>query len=495
MRLAQLLYSDAEYPLQTLLCDIGITDIKLPHIPIYNDTLNINDINTILTTFDKLAEISIVNDIIHKYMNKKHGSALCIINHTCDDVVNAYARRYILVFNNAMTELNYICNIKSALKNGLYIKDLRYDENVIDNSGNNAPCNLFAKTLKKLCIDEFECIIDDTELANCTFIENLKIYSIGSHITTFKPFAKSLKSVCLISFCEVDDKILRSCTSITKLDVDGNKNITSCDAFANTLRILNASNSYGWESICGISDAGLYKCTKIEVLYASFNNNITTCNQFAKTLRILHADSCGISTDGLKLCTQIKELNANDNNRITTCAPFAQSLRILFASECGICDNGLTLCTQITKLCASNNPKITTCVPFAKTLRILSACGSCGINDDGIKFCTRIEKLFVGYNNNITTCAPFAKSLLELYAYNNCGIGDSGLALCINIKELYADNNCKITSCVPFAKTLRVLSASGTCGIDDYNLKLCTSITKLYPDKNDKITMHIKPHK
>ncbi len=59
------------------------------------------------------------------------------------------------------------------------------------------------------------------------------------------------------------------CNKIKILYDDGNKKITTCESFKNSLIELNASEN------CGIDDKGLIGCNKLKILNAWNNKKIT----------------------------------------------------------------------------------------------------------------------------------------------------------------------------------------------------------------------------
>ena len=210
-------------------------------------------------------------------------------------------------------------------------------------------------------------------LSQCDSIEELyapNIFCIG----TPQMFAKSLRILDAsgnygLKDNGINDKWLEMCTSIIELNVDYNSNITTFAPFAKSLKKIRCIDT------CGIGDDGLRQCTNIIILDADYNKKITTCAPFANSLETLSARvTCGISDDGLKLCTAITKLVAHRNHKITTCIPFANTLIALDAGHnCGIGDTGLKTCHHIKHLNAYNNPKITTCAPFSRSLKYLNA--------------------------------------------------------------------------------------------------------------------------
>jgi len=318
----------------------------------------------------------------------------------------------------------------------------------------------FAKTLRILSLSlqntkiDFSSyrIIEDIDIKLCIYIENLNADE-NEKITTCEPFAKNLKILSARGSCGINNHGLRLCTNIVDLAADLNCNITTCTPFVNSLRILSAQANQITQHLsrprtCGIDDDALKLCTFIEKLNVDGNKKITTCTPFAKSLRILSIhDTSKSFNDSLSLCENITNLNATYNFKIKSCASFAKSLRILNASDyCIISDNGIQLCRNIENLNANNNSKITTCEPFANSLRILRARYTCGITDNGLRCCMNIEELHVSDNPKITTCNPFARSLHSLHASGNrCGMSDNGLQKCASMIFIDAFDNDKIT--------------------------------------------------
>ena len=161
-------------------------------------------------------------------------------------------------------------------------------------------------------------------------INELSFYINNNSKIKLEKISKSLKDLTyfyyiVIKNYNLTDNILKQnkFSKLIKLNVENNKNITTCEPFKDTLIELNAS---GYN--CGINDNGLKKCHKIQILYANNNNKITTCEPFKNTLIKLYAFCyCGINDEGLKNCNKIKILKTNNN--ITTYEPFKNTLIIL----------------------------------------------------------------------------------------------------------------------------------------------------------------------
>jgi len=473
MALIQILYADCVLPpICDVLCDLDIVPTAVSSDDIatlvdyrtmadaVDDITDEHNVRDVLTIFDKLAMSSIVDTVLKWYIEPTTPSTAVIINHALRHVTYKYRSSDVSASSTGQSAdkppMLYTHSVSA-----LYTKTSAYDVLYNHNS--------------LVLMGDIQC-------------------------------SKAIKNGMIIKNARTYTQYRACCTSLVKLDVIGNKNITSCAPFAETLRELDASNNE-----CGINDDGLRLCTKLEKLWVTNNSKVTDCTPFAKSLKVLYAESgwsdcagtnhgiivserCGISDSSLSACTAIEELHAYNNDKITTCAPFAYTLKILAAPVlCGIADNGLTLCTSIEQLLANSNDKITTCAPFARTLKILNMAYMCGIGDDGLQLCDRIEELDARCNPKITTCAPFARTLKILAAQNcggvrdNCGIGDDGLKACINIENLGACGNYKITTCVPFADTLKILDASN-CGISDDGLRSCYTIENFCINTNLKIT-------
>jgi len=486
----RLLYAQQIPPLSDILRDLDIvTTVQHDEIEKIQDgcTDMISEYNAkeLATIFDKLAKRTIVNAILKldiAPINNPVVMRTATINHASFEhtIGDIYARTNMyspLYYRNVAIWANN--KLQDAIRNGLRIQHMMIHDNPITN-------------------DTIEC---------CTSLVDLSIFG-DIPITTFAPFAKTLRTLFLDDVHQICDDTLSPCTNIVNLNVSKNRKITTCAPFAKSLKRLRAEmyidddGELIDENACAITDISISLCTNIEILYVTNNINITTCAPFAHTLEILHAESyCGITDDGLFLCTRLYALYATGNACITTCAPFADTLEILYAefdgcmNRCGITDAGLSLCTKICKLRVCENPYTSTCTPFAHTLKILNVSiehtlnknyGRC-MSDAGLTLCSTIYKLNANHNPNITTCAPFAKSLEILDASYSCGISDAGLSNCIAISELYANGNSKITTCKPFAKTLTKLCANMS-GIGDNGISRCISITYLDASDNSKIT-------
>jgi len=422
------------------------------------------DSRHILAICDKLALSDIINGILDDISPIPYTSL--IINHTLS--------------NNAMIKLY----AKTSAYNLLYecIHYFPYygtrDNTLEHDMFRDATLN----GLRVTNISVHDKFINDNHIQYCTSLTTLQIHDSGCKITTYTPFAKSLKVLHVRN--KFGDEKLEMCTSIVELYASDNDKITTCAPFAKSLEVLNASGC------CGIGNSGLVSCNSIKKLIASYNTNITTCEPFAKTLKVLHANgsNCKITDVGIASCQHIEKLHAFCNSKITTCAPFAKSLTHLVAvNSCGITDIGISMCQHIEKLHASNNSKITTCAPFAESLTYLDAENNCGITNIGISTCQYIEELHASNNSKITTCAPFAKSLKRLIAMGMCGINNAGIASCYSLEYLDVSHNLIITTCTPFAKSLRCLYACNKSGMNTKEVLRCKSLIELHTIYNDKV--------
>jgi len=481
----------------------------------YDDIVREIGICDALTIFDKLAMTDVVNRIIRsdilpdtRAVTKinTHVATSIVINHTLvqNEIIRAYANGLAPLPSNTIyvpstlkwcytdTDIKkcdiYMQNLLYAIANGLCVRRLK-------------PCDF---THYVICNDIRYDLLQLPEKPDVP----PTIWDLIFGVVLPKTFGMT-------------NNILKSCLFIENLDASYNSNITTCAPFANTLRVLDASNS-------GICDAGLKLCRSINTLNASNNLRITTCAPFAESLRILYASTtrvagcpCGIDDDGLKMCKNITKLYMDHNIGITTCKPFAESLRVLSIRSVKMRDSGISMCHNIEELYACNNQYITTCAPFAKTLHTLFASGKCGINDNGLQLCTSITTLDVRSNYKITTCNAFAKSLRNLTSSNNITDYDScasitnltyesdyapldvklcakslkklstiggswiyvaapdGLNHCKSITELDTSCMCHQIPCDSFAKTLRKLIIGYDVIMDDHSLRLCDSIEEL----------------
>jgi len=398
---------------------------------IFNDP-NAIDGRHILAICDKLVLSDIINKILDDISPIPYTSL--IINHTLSDdaIIKLYAKTsaYNLLYG-CIHYFPYYGTRDNTLEHDMF---------------RDATLN----GLRVANISVHNKFINDNHIRHCTSLTTLQIHDSGCKITTYAPFAKSLK--VLHARNKFGDEKLEMCTSIVELYAGNNDNITTCAPFAKSLEVLDASGC------CGIENSGLVLCHSIKKLIVSHNIKITTCEPFAKTLRVLHANGgiCKITDVGIASCYNIKALHASYNSKITTCAPFAKSLKQLAAeNNCGITDIGISTCQHIVELHASENLKITTCVPFAKSLKRLTAKGVCGINDGCIATCYFLEYLNVSYNPRITTCTPFAKSLRYLYAmYNESGITTEGIQRCKSLVVLITMFNNKV-DCTAVKSTTR----------------------------------------
>jgi len=186
---------------------------------------------------------------------------------------------------------------------------------------------------------------------------NLRSLNVSNNpfINTCIPFAKSLKIVNANGWqCKLSDIGLKLCTKIKSLSVCDNERITTCEPFPNIKIVIADSNS-------GMCDSGLSYCKKLRSLSISNNKKVTTCAPFARTLKILCAsfnDRMGDS--GITLCTNLIHLNADGNRCITSCVPFKHTLKTLSAKcESSLSDYALKICTKLKTVFSKNNPNIT----------------------------------------------------------------------------------------------------------------------------------------
>jgi len=417
---------------------------------------------------DKLQVTSAINNIIALNIGLKR--PIAIINHTlCNgDVIVAYGEKYRVLHNGIVATRDSEMYARSMGKILVCDADILKFSRIVElNADSNVAittCAPFAKFLRKLSARIF-CGICDDGLRSCVLLEQLDAGG-NKRITTCDPFATSLRALnaesnIVIAFlgersvtptynCGITDEGLTKCKNLTSLNSTCNLTITNYKPFSKSLRMLYVERFWRQGQ-----NKNLEICNAIEKFYACDNDDITTCEPFAHTLRVLHAElSCTISDSGIKKCYNIEKLYADDNANITTCAPFAHSLRTLFArNTCGITDNGLKLCINIRILCADDNIKITTCAPFAASLRALSASAirgnrKCGITDAGLLRCAYLEELNASCNSNIITCGPFSRTLRKLDASGQkCGITNKEIDRCTALKALRAQDNAKISKC------------------------------------------------
>jgi len=333
----------------------------------------------------------------------------------------------------------------------------------------------------------------DGEFKKFTNLKKLIVNKECKYITTCEHVASTLKIIDLFGNFSIRDHGLRLCKVVKELNVKNNPNIETCNPFAKTLKVLNASGRF-----CGLSNDSINMCKKLRKLNVRNNHKITTCNPFAATLICLDASNAsGIADDGLVKCINLRKLNASNNDRISTCIPFANTIKRLDASRnCRIDDRGLHLCSKLEYLDVSNNFGICTCKPFGNTLVVLRANGSsCGMWNEGIRWCNKLKILHARNNHRMCTCISVGQTLEILDAScspgYNCGIKDDGLKTCTKLKKLNASNNWSITTCAPFAQTLEVLCIDGSRSrIPENELNLCANIRVVFADNNNDITAH-----
>jgi len=537
----------------TLLRDIdiheNITDIitllTIDHVTDITPILSKIGIERALFICDELCAPAIVRKIIRKKIILNTVSQIHTINLNVANITNiygAYKRGYKIIpnigvggrfRNNPKTDNNYI-----ALLNDMYVRNLRWVIHDVDR-------NTIEKNIKEIrAIELYDTYVNARTIdmiSICTNVESLYCESTDHEYATLMPYAdpSSFRNLHIMPHLRyisantiLNNECLELCTNIYKLDASCNSYITTCDPFAHSLRVLDASYK------CGICDIGLIRCTHLKNINVDDNCKITTCAPFAKTLKILSAEceKCGINDQGLLLCTNLKKLYCNYNCNITTCAPFAKTIRVLHTIDNQLSDSGLLHCTKLNKLDHSYNKNITTFAPFAKTLKVLCT-RNMSIGEDEIKLCDNLVELYCTDDFKTITDNPFPKSLRRLHIllsnnpntkfyhsiktcanlqllnidYNTniptdiilppsltvlhgCGareLSDTALKLCTNLRELYVSYNNKITSCAPFARTLKILHASFNHVIDDAFIRSCTNLEVLDSDGSKKITIKI----
>ena len=432
--------------------------VRQPDVHI-NEIITQIGVTDTLTIFDKLAMPDAINAIIHRSQITPINITAQIINHslTKRNILLSYANNYAVLHNNAMPEINdavcsYIISDDGNISMDNNIKLLDNDALEIDNTKfKNFLMDLneiFPKAVGnglRITKLRYEKYVTDDNIKLCTSIEDLDLAS-GCKLTTFAPFAKSIRNLNMKENNIIRDELLKSCVSIETLYCNQiNYNITTCAPFAKSLRKLYVPR-YRRSAPGGITDASISMCTSIVELCADGNGYITTCAPFAATLKILSArHGCGITDEGLKLCTAIVNLQVLNESFITTCAPFAKSLRKLIAGAESITDESIKECNFIEYLYIFENKYITTYAPFAKTLRTLIVHDS-SVNDDSLKPCAHIEYLTIWHNTKITTCKPFARTLRGLTVRGACGLTNDSLKICKNIEYVYSHNDSAITN-------------------------------------------------
>jgi len=219
--------------------------------------------------------------------------------------------------------------------------------------------------------------------------------------------------------------------------------------YINNLKELSFVKNIKKLRMADITDDDLKLFANLRELDLWFNKNTTTCNQVANTLRFLYANRSIISDNGIQMCKKIRKLSVANNMNITTCAPFAHSLIVLNAASSGITDAGLVCCLRIKVLNANFNNKITTCEPFAKTLKTLEACSAinepCGITSGGLTRCYNLRNLYIEFNYTIDTISGFPLLKRIVYYGINLNIHSNSQ---LNIKrELESRKHIAVTRC------------------------------------------------
>ena len=410
--------------LPTLLHSIGIhefhDDIEIllttKNVHIFIDTLHRIGIDNALSICDELRAIHALALIVQNIQKLDNVSNIQIINAT---MITSYNKLIITCDNgyriigsdtHANTYHKYhidnydVQQINNACANGLYMQDIviltEHDTyNFTNNIYNEASritvheINFRAPIVKML--QSFENI---NTLSATINLRGIHIYHKYDDAYTFTKKIKTLTTNWMNG-----DIWLNSFQNLRNLDVSHNQHITTCNFFAESLKIVKAD---GME--CTLSDDGLKFCTKIRSLSACDNNRITTCEPFPN-IKIVVADvNSGICDRGLLRCKKIRSLSVSFNEKVTTCAPFARTLKVLYASDNNsMGDSGIALCTNLIHLNADNNSRISSCAPFKHTLRTLSAKGASPLSDDALKICTNLKTVFCRYNPKITDSSKY----------------------------------------------------------------------------------------
>jgi len=352
-------------------------------------------IDRILFICDELAAYDIVYGIIRLGKLLNSISEDQIINYTKSnranyfDMIHAHCIGYKIIMpdnlvRNTFYNGNLINDIITAYNNGLYSQHIMLHGIELCNC-DITKNNIYSKIMK----DE---IIEATIIPNYT-ANNLQIGQFVLNVMGLFPDIKKMHVHCV------------------RENSHDKSTICVCD---NTLRLVQ--NIESLTTNC-IDQQILNMFVNLTHLDASHNNCITTCEPFAKTLRVLDASFSTLDDRGLKLCTNIKHLTARNNKNITTCRPFP-NLRFLDASESCIDDYGLIMCTRIRKLiiCESySGRKITTCAPFASTLKILCVGNSSTITTTGLSACTKLKVI---HCNDAYQRAMIFKTLTCTFIYN-----------------------------------------------------------------------------
>ena len=187
-------------------------------------------------------------------------------------------------------------------------------------------------------------------------------------------------------------------TRLRELNASGNRHITTCTPFANTLERLNISYNKS-----GMTDDGSHVCTNLKKLtICDTTRRIALRNPLAQTLKILNInDNERIGDDDIRLCTNLKELHIRNTNYITTCTPFAHTLEKLVMHDSHMTNDGMKLCTKLRELHGSGKHAIL-CTSFTNTIKILN---SDAIPDDNVKLCKNLKiylSRIIGIGESVT---------------------------------------------------------------------------------------------
>lgn len=219
----------------------------------------------------------------------------------------------------------------------------------------------------------------------------------------------------------------QDCRNIEKL-VCGSRLITSINHL-HKLKILDISSSY-----CVITNAGISNCTSIERLDLGDNKNITDINHLVNLKELYMVYNPALRVEGFINCRSIEILKTRINYHITSVNHLPR-LKI-FHAGCRIGNAGIKDCPLIEELYASDSPSITD-LGHLKNLKILYAAKDSGISNESIKNCLLLTELDIEKNKGTWNDLNQFVHLRKLNAIDT-KLTNKGIEKCLLLTDLKA---------------------------------------------------------
>ena len=361
----------------------------------------------------------------------------------------------------------------------------------------------------RLCYDIHTVIFSFLTFHNKHRYRNIcKLFSIKIHITNFANISKKMIK-------KLDNKILQQYPYITKLNLFGNKVVSSVNylillkeldaSFMNRLTSSGIINCVNLEEIkadgsslrisiinklpklksysyinhytkTSLDQNGLHYCNNLEFLNIINNKNVYDINHLTK-LKVLKANH--ININGFMCCTELENLSINHhkfyNNNLNNLNTF-NNLKVLNVICSDITSDMIRSCNNIEELYVTNCLKIYDINHLTK-LRKLDAMLSCSLTNECIKKCTNIEELNLSENMSINDINNLT-NLKVLVVNHNKKLTTDGFLLCDNIENLVMSGNDRIND-INHLTNLKSLDISGKCILDIHGFLNCKNIEVL----------------